>query len=466
MTPQIPPRARRSRSVRPSIGPSPSTARPSVRSSPAPSQAPPPSPAPLRHDSLALALVTLALTFGCVDDTTASANAGAGQASGSRALLVVGGDYQTSVLSRVDVDSEAVVAPGFLHSGSSVGATGTAFSGDVVVGTVADGSGDALALDRGRGVLTRLHGLEVKGQFDVAPGFFGNPQDALAVAGEVWVARGQRAAAGAGTEAEGDDVIALDASGHRTGRLDLASEATIAGHLAMAGAGAWDGQRWWLPLASIRDDFQAVGPGRIVAIGRADGRDGATLVVRARADLPGLRNCRAVRRAATAAAAGAAGLLVVGCSGSFAGTPAEQLAGSGVAVVRADGAAIERVISAQDIGQRPLGFALAVAAARPVAWVVDLGDLEAGSVDRLWQLDLASGKATLIRAGAGAFSLVTLWHDDVRARLWAVDHGDLAGDLAILDSAPALAAEGAAALFVRKLPSNPGGLRALEVGPW
>lgn len=445
----------------------------------APTSGAPPSSAPARrHAALALLAASL-VAVGCLDDTTAAAAGGAaaGGALGERGLLVVGGDYQTSVLSRVDVDSEQVVAAGFLHSGSKVGATGTAFSGDVVVGSVEDGSGDAIALDRGRGVVTRLRGLEVRAQFDVATGFFANPQDALAVPGEIWVARGQRAPGagavpgdGRGDDVPGDDVLVVDETGKPRTRLALGAEATVAGHLAMAGAGAWDGQRWWLPLASIRDDFQAVGPGRVIAVGRPGGAGDGPLQVLARVDLPSLQNCRALRRGAGVAERAGTGAqaarLVVACSGSFAGTVAAQIAGSGVAVLRGDGSGVERVIPAVEIGQRPLGFALAVTADAALAWVVDLGDLEAQTADRLWQLDLTAGKAKLVRVGSGAFSLVNLWHDDVRSRLWVVDHNDLVGDLGIYDSGPARAAPSMPALLVARRPSNPGGLRALEVGRW
>lgn len=420
----------------------------------------------------------LLLAVGCFDDTAQAGDAEATAAAlQARGLLVVAGDYQSTALSRVDLDRELVVAPAFLHSGSALSGSGSALSGDVVAGRMAAGCAcpehAALVLDRGRGVVTRLRGLEVVGQLDVAGGFRSNPQDALGFDDEVWVARGEREPVGGaaiGPLGGGDDVLVVGHDAKVRARLALSGLSTLGGGTAMAGSGAYDGDGWWLPLASISPDFQSVGPGRVVAIARegaeatSTGGQGPTHALRVAAtlDLPTLRNCRAARIATPSTPR-----LVVACSGPFSADLPTQVAQSGLAVFALDatgqahGAPL--VLPASALGGRHVGFALDVEAAQPVAWFVSTGAVAAagGAVvaDRLFRVDLVTQEASQRHLAAGAFSLGGLHVDAVRGRIWVVDHADLAGDLWIL---PLAGVDGQA----RRLRTSAGGLRALELGPW
>lgn len=409
-----------------------------------------------------LAAFALMLLAACGEPTAPTAADGAFAQPG---LLVVGGDYQSTVLSRVTIDTPRAVAPAFLHSGSVVGQSGAALSGDVVPGRVLDGSGDALVVDRGKATLTRLRGLDVAWQRNLGPGFAANPQDAVAIAlptGErrIVVARGQPDPAATSSDdplAGGDDVLLLDADGNPLHRLPLAATATLAGAMAMAGSGAWDGEALWLPLASISPAFDEVGTARLLRV-----RVGATaLLPTASLDLPPMQNCRVARRLATS------GRVVVACSGSFAAQPAAQRAGSGVVLLQAAGDAMVRVASwsadALTEGKAPLGFALAIADAPERAWVVGLGDLEAGREDALIRLDLGTGAVNRVATGRGSFVLGGLWHDPARSVLWAADSGippagAAVGDLRRFDTAKGVELE--------PLAATPNGLRALELAPW
>ncbi len=414
----------------------------------------------------------------CFDDTTPkdADDAASDAPFTGRGLLVVAGDYQSTALSRVDLDREQVVAPAFLHSGSALSASGNALSGDVVAGRMAAGCAcpphAALVVDRGRGVITRLNGLTVAGQLDVAGGFRSNPQDALGFGDEVWVARGERQPKGdakIGALGGGDDVLVLGHDAVVRAKLALSGLSTLPGGTAMAGSGAYDGSAWWLPLASIAADFQSVGPGRIVAVGRQAagalpaGPLGPTsaLHVAASLEVPTLRNCRAARIATPNAPR-----LVVACSGPFSAAPSEQLGQSGLAVFALDGAgpfaSAPKLLPASALGGRPVGFALDVEVAKPVAWFVSTGAIAAGGAvvaDRLYRVDLETGQASERHLAAGPFSLGGLHVDAVRGLIWAVDHGDLVGDLWIF---PLADGDGQA----RQLRTSDGGLRALELGSW
>lgn len=417
----------------------------------------------------------------CADATTDVADADRDRVLGPRGLMVVGGDYQTTTLSRVDVDTMRREAPAFLHSGSVVGSNGAALSGDVVAGRVVDGSGDALVVDRGRGAITRLDGLTVRWQRGVAPEFAANPQDAIALPGLVVVVRGQRdpaaadnglgAEAGSDPLAVGDDLVGLSSAGEPRWRLALSSHATIDAAFAMGGSPALDKSRLWLPLGSIAKAFDAVGKGTLLVVDVADA--GASII--GSVALPALANCRTARRAGPVDAGNRRGAdanvaVVVVCSGAFSDGPAQQLQRSGLAFLRADAqgtTTVTRVVPAAAIGDRPLGFGLATDTTR--AFVITLGDLEAGSADALWRVDIDSGAALKISDGSGAFHLSSLWHDDVQRRLWVSDNGvsgrplgdasSPVGDLRIFDTSGEVVFHGA-------LESNPKGLRALELAPW
>ncbi|MEY3012807.1 MAG: hypothetical protein RIT45_1542 [Pseudomonadota bacterium] len=386
-------------------------------------------------------------------------------AAPERALVVVGGDYQSTVVSRIDVERAVSDAPAFLHSGSVVGETGSALSGDVVPGRVLDGSGDALLVDRAKGTVTRLKGLGVHWQRNVAPGFSANPQDAIAVhigdERRVLVVRGQPDVHGGSNDSVlggGDDLVVLGHDGVPLGRLALGSAASAppkgGAVMAMAGSGAWTGDALWLPLASVSPAFDGYGPGRLVqARVAADGATSLGLGV----ELGPLRNCRAARRLA-----GPGLRLGVVCSGSFAEGPAEQLAGSGLAVVRIEGdaAAVERVVPAANFGA-PLGFHVAVSEQTDTAVVVALGDLEAGQPDAVWAVDVQTGAGTSIALGRGAFTLGGLWLDATTQTLWVADSGiSTAGDLR------RFRIDAAGWQELDAVASVPGGLRALELAPW
>lgn len=404
---------------------------------------------------LALALCGASWTAtGCADGADPNACDGglasggwqAGPAASGTLLAVVGTDYQTTEVSVVDLDTLAVRSAAFLHSGSRVTCSGAALGGDVVLARRSGGEGSFWLIDRGGGVLTQVGGPGVIRQFAVAKGFVGNPQDVLLDdAGRMWLSRAQADSA-AGT-VQGDDVVQLDPSdGTVRKRVALSEHASLPGAWAWPGRMAYADGQLYVPLASVAHDFSAAGAG---SVARIDAQTATVVAVQAAAKS---KNCTA--------AAAAGGRVAAVCSGFFKEPEGKRSAWSNI--IRLPGeatAAAEVVTQADDTGQaRGFGFELALADDGR-GWVISDGDLQTGVPDALWQFDLKGGGVVKVTSASGAFAMTSLWLDRERQRLWVTDRGAQGGDLLVFD----VAGHGLAKPLAT-VDSNPGGLRAAEIG--
>jgi len=401
-----------------------------------------------------LTLMILAM-HACADDTTSSAatrHHASGLASG---LAVIGSDYKTTSVSLVDRATLKVVAQNFLHSGSNVTPGGTALGGDVVVAQTPAPDGRLVLIDRGSGVLTSIDPLtlQVTEQLSVATGFYANPQDYAEVApGRAYVTRMGRNAKPTPDPSdfdEGDDVLVLDMLRHSlVGRIEVGSHATLAGTLGAPGRMAYDGSIIWVPLGSLGADFKSAGTGRIL------GLDAKTGAIVHSVDAPGSKNCVQAARLPGTHRIG------VVCSGFFGEAGGAQAKFSQILVFDALDVPVQAaaVVKAADLeGKSPFGKDIAfVDATRGV--VIASGDLAAGTADRLWLFDIATGTGSRLANGHGAFTLSGLHAEAARLRLWVGEAGRPGGDLRVFDLA------GAAPYELEPVPSNPGGLGAMDLG--
>ena len=372
----------------------------------------------------------------------------AGPATTGSWLAVVGTDYQTTEVSVVDLDSMAVGSAAFLHSGSRVTCSGASLGGDVVLGRRPGGDGTFWLVDRGGGVLTQVGGPGVLRQLAVAKGFVANPQDVLIDdAGRLWLSRAQADTQAAAGAAQGDDVVQVNPdNGAILKRIALTAHATLAGARAWPGRMALAGGHIHVPLASVAEDFSAMGPGRMVRIDPEGGNViGAT-------EAPQSKNCTA--------AVASAGVVAAVCSGFFKESEGKRAAWSNVIRLPDEATAIAQVVTqAEDTGQsRGFGFELALADDGR-GWVISDGDLQTGLSDALWQFDLKGGTVVKVATASGAFAMTSLWLDRGRQRLWVTDRGAKGGDLLVFD----VQGHGLAK-HMGTVDSNPGGLRATEIG--
>lgn len=418
------------------------------------------------HGPMALALAVTAALAACVDDSVAPPHSAKGAGFGENAqlplgqarfLAVIGGDYKSSALSLLDLgpqpSSDLQPAPprwsALLHSGSRLGPTALALSGDVVLGQSAGLQRQVLLVDRASGVLTQLDAPsgQVVRQISVAPGFFANPQDALPVAANRWLVprmgRNPKPSAQPTDFDDGDDLLAVDPlSGAPLQSLALTDRSTLPGGVAAPQRLAAVGPYVWFALGSFAADFKAQGPARLLAV------DAATLQVQRQVDLPAQKNCITPRPLAD-------GTLLLACQGSYA-SPAAQVAES--ALLRVDphnGALIRQwPATAQD---GPWSRDAVVIDARWAA-AVTLGDFAAQRPDRLWLIDLDSGQRRQLSQASEPFGYSGLWADAARRQLW-LGEAKQAEDLLrfALDADGEVRASG-------RLASNPGSLGALELG--
>jgi len=381
---------------------------------------------------------------GCLDDTAGIGSApptagGAGTCQPGRLLVAVTSDYQSSGVALLDLAQVRPLASRFLHSGSHVGATGAALSGDVVPASGADCT--SRIVDRSRGVITALrHGdgvaPGVTGQWNVSGGFFSNVQDVVELGPQRWgVVRAQRRLGDGGGDGDGDDFLVFDAqSGETVGRAALGPHASLpgahafGGRTAVLGAGT-AGWRAFVPLASVAPGFDAMGGAR-VAIVVGEGANGAR--VQRVIDLPApLRNCTTARR--IGASGGGGGRLAVLCSGFF--KSAAQAEESAVVILDADDPLdpVELVLAATATGAAPARpFFGDVTCDADRCFAIALGDGASKRADEIRELSMKAGvPSRRVHLGSAPFSCSGLYYDAARERLWMTDSGNEGGDVVV-----------------------------------
>ena len=374
------------------------------------------------------------LLGGCVDDTVGHsvpiaggdavdvggggdvADGGVGQAGGwppaAVGVAVIGSDFSASSLSLLSLERGALVAGDVLHSGSVLPGLSMALSGDVDLPGAPVGGGRLVLIDRYPGaVLTvvSVASLEVERQIPVATGFASNPQDVLALPDGRWLVSRHETNPAAGDEPfdGGDDLLVLAPDeGLVRGRVPLASYAD-AGLQARPGRMAWARGRAFVTLTHLDADFEAAGPGRLLALAPD------ALEVTGSLDLPVGINCGVLTWAPGMDS------LYLSCSGLYADGAQAQLARSALVRVRLDGEAPEASVfrTAGADGDRPFGFELGVLAGR---WLVTtrLGDLASDLRDRVVVYDLlapAAGERVIHEAtsSSGIWGLAALPGADV-----------------------------------------------------
>jgi hypothetical protein len=419
-----------------------------------------------RLGALGAALILAPGLASCADDTQGGSaqakSAGFGQPlaiplAQPRFLAIVGGDYKSTALSLLDLGpnqpGDLLSSPprwsALLHSGSQIGATAMALSGDVVLG-----HGDALErqlllVDRGTGVITQVDGVSgaVIRQIPVASGFFANPQDALAIAADRWIVprmgRNPKPSADPGDFDSGDDLLALNPqTGKVLQSLALGDRSTLAGGVAAPQRLAVLGPHIWVALGSFAADFKAQGPARLLEV------QAQSLEVQRQIDLPGQKNCITPRALTD-------GRLVLACQGSYA-SPSAQVAESALVVIDPQSGSIVQQLPARP-EDGPWSRDVVAVDARWIA-AVTLGDFALQRPDRLWLADLSTGARVAISTAAEPFGYSGLWADASRRQIW-LGEPKAGADLLRFGVDPA-----GVVLIGARLASNPGSLGALELG--
>ncbi len=417
------------------------------------------------HLRLALCLVAAALP-GCFDDTQGVVQASYSgpfgvapdPAQGARFLGAVGGDYKSSVVSVIDlasvaegdVQSTPARHSAVLHSGSQVGATALALSGDVVWANADLPDRHLLAVDRGNAALIELNprtGAVVR-QVSVSTSFYSNPQDVVVRDPHTWLVSRMNRNPLAGSQVfdAGDDVVALDpSSGALLARADLsqAVTGTEAGLLAAPQRMVLT-DRLYVPLAMFKPNFKGQDHARLAVLRPDD------LQVEQVIGLAPIRNCVNIQVITP-------GRLLLACQGSFQ-MPTEQLAQSALVVVDSSSATPQPV---KWIGAPPQGGPwsrdVAVLDAQWVA-AVSLGSLQPNRPDRLWLVSLVTGERRPVQDSAQPFGYSGLWADPQRRCVWLGETQRKDGDLLrFLITATGQIAVGA------PVAANPGGLGTLEL---
>jgi len=252
----------------------------------------------------------------------------------SPALAVVSSDYTTASVSLFK-PSPGRHVDACITSGSMLKQP---LSGDVLLPSQAQVSGELILIDSGSSVLTFVtpSTCAPRGQLSVSTGGFkAYPHDVVTVApNKAYVTRNGKNLAATADPAdfdEGDDLLIVDPTRLTViGRIALADYATPGPAPANAPTQARPdrailaGGLVYVSLNSISGDFATVGMGRVVII------DPASDAVVGTIDLPNVRNCSGLTYASTTAR------LYVACGGAF-GDPATQVAESALVEVDVSG---------------------------------------------------------------------------------------------------------------------------------
>jgi hypothetical protein len=363
----------------------------------------------MRHRVL---LISALLLTACIDDTAGhDGGAGGWQIEGA-GIAVVGTDYLSTSISILEPGTGDLLAEGVLHSGSAAPGLSLALSGDVVLPAAPNPLHQLFLLDRyPNSVVTVLDGatFEVLGQIPVGTGFAANPHDLIWLdPDKVYVTRYEaNPSPGRAPFDGGDDLLIVDPSaGLVTGRIALGPHADP-GLLARPERMVLAGDRVWVGLGHLAQDFKAAGPGRLVAVDPVT--DAVDLVL----DLDGVENCAGLLHLP------ARETLYVACAGLFEGGREAQLAGAGIVAVDLSIWPPEQAVlrGGEDAPAGAFSFDLAVAEGR---WLlgVRFGDLAAGTPDRLVAMDLDGVQEdVVVHEAASAFGIGGVLADDAGGRV-------------------------------------------------
>lgn len=333
------------------------------------------------------------------------------------AFVVVRSDQATSAALALLAADGTLIDLDFIDSGTRVSSLVTSLSGDVVVPSTPLGDRTIAWLDRfnvdqlalfADGAITAI---DTRGESATSPhtGFSANPYDAVSLGdGRILVARyGLNHDASAPELQRGNDVIVIE-RGLVTRRIDLRADGVLdAARCAGTDCTAYARPSVLLPLASggahailvvldrLSRDFMAAGTGALVTI------DPATLAVSSPLALEGLENCYYASRDPSDTSRAS-----VLCSGRPFSTEDGRRSSSGIVEVTLDASGALSVTQRFDPGPAdaaPFNGIIGIDRARVL--YVAAGSLVTGVPDRLVDLDLATGTASIVYRAATAFVL-------------------------------------------------------------
>ncbi len=363
-----------------------------------------------RFERCGLAALTLVCLLGCSEEEPLVRAGGGGMA-------VVGSDYMSSVVSLVDAASGQVVRDRCLDSGTRAPMLSAVLSGDVTLPSAPQPGHELVLIDRKSGTLTWLDPdrCEVLRQMNVGDGFSANPQDLVAgPPGKAYVTRYDR---NPGRADEGSDLLVIDpakAVALRTIPLPAPAPSDAGGKLVSPrpARALRIGDKLYVALNNLSDDFEAAGPGRVAVVDTTTDKVSGTI------DLPGLKNCGALVRAQDTAGRPA---LVVGCDGLYS-DGAGQIDTAGFAWIDLEPTPSVKVVPARTFERRASGSVLAVAGPDR-AFTVLPGDLMGPAPDAVWAFDFRGGAPRKLAEAGGSFVLSLALHPD-------------GGKLYVLDASP------------------------------
>ncbi len=323
-------------------------------------------------------------------------------------LAVLNSDYNSTSLSLVDPTTHAVVHDDCVDSNTVPPTLSLALSGDVLLPSNRQASGDVVLIDNVNNALTWVdpQTCKIRHQLSIATFDKALPHDIISVsASKAYVTRyGINAKPTADPMSIGDDILIINPSSSPgptvVGRIDMApfaangADATI---LARPDKGVLIGDKVYVTLGSQNIDYSATGVGRIVIV------DTTTDQVSGMLDLTGLAGCARMEYLASSQT------LYVVCGGDSAAADESQT--SGIAIVDVSGAtpSMTSVVPATWMGTQPLNFSWVAPVSDNQVWTAAFGAIDfttnaQTAPDTLWSVNLVTETPTMSIQG-GAFNL-------------------------------------------------------------
>ncbi len=336
----------------------------------------------------------------------------------AKGLAVVNSDRMTTTISLVALGGTSVATDKCIGSGSATAQLSAALSGDVVLPSQTQPGNELVVIDRKNGVLTWIDPTtcQVRRQLNAGSGWASNPHDLVGglPEGKGYVTRQGRNPARAD---EGNDVLVIDtARAEAKGRIDLRPWATPSETpgktiLPFPSRAVAIGDRVYVALNNLSDDYAAAGAGRVVAIDAA--RDTVVQAI----ELPGLKNCGTVEAVRLADGSDA---LAVSCGGPYSDGD-KQIDSSGIAWVNLAKSPPEvSIVRAAGFGRPVSSFDLVVLQPKAAFTVINGDGMMVN--DAVWGFDFTSaGGAPRKLFDGGSSYVLAIAGDAARGTLYVLD---------------------------------------------
>lgn len=352
---------------------------------------------------LALAIV------GCGGTSSTGGGIGSG-------IAVIDSDYMSTVLSLANPDDDMLAKDDCLDSGSVTASLSMALSGDVVIPTSRQPSGELVLIDRTNAALDYLvpTSCTVARQLSVATGFYSNPHDVLGLSmTKAYVTRYEaNAMAGKTDDDGGNDLLIINPStGAITGRIDLAASNTMVNgkvvearpdRLLLANGSVF------VVLGEASEDYKTLGTGKVAVIDPASDKVTSTI------DLGAVKGCSSLDYDDHSK------MLVVACGGDY-NDPTTQVSTSALVLLDVSGAPkIAKTIAASATGNAPMSAdALAFVGDGFVLTATD-GDFSTVN-DTVWAVSIASGAATKVFVADNSYTIGSIVWSAVKQQAFVTD---------------------------------------------